>query len=101
MPPNVVKKFQLESYDKDTIESQIQCRKSCFEVFGKQMNQNILSSLLMAHTEDLIDKKWLGFNCTGLTTVKYPVRVKAKLGSISLGNVADLIHVVNHERICF
>jgi hypothetical protein len=29
------------------------------------------------------------------------VRVKASLGKLNLGNVADQIYVVNHEEQCF
>ena len=43
----------------------------------------------------------LSHNCTGFTTLKFPVRVKAKLGPMGLGNVVDLIQVVNHEQLCF
>jgi hypothetical protein len=65
------------------------------------MRSDTLTSLLLAYAQNLIQINTLGYNCTGLTTVKFPVRVKAKLGHFSLGNVADVIHVINHEQICF
>jgi hypothetical protein len=49
----------------------------------------------------LIDQKVVGFNCTGLTNLKYPVRVKARLAENGLGNVADIVQVISHEEVCF
>jgi hypothetical protein len=99
--PVTLKKFELNSYDNYSSSSFLSCRNSCSQVLDKQMNMENLSSLLNAYTQNLIEKNTLGYNCTGLTTVKFPVRVKAKLGNFSLGNVADVIHVINHEQICF
>lgn len=65
------------------------------------MSTDRLNALLVTLSQELIQEKVLGFNCTGLTTLKYPVRVKAKLGDMSLGNVENLVQVVNHEEICF
>jgi hypothetical protein len=36
-----------------------------------------------------------------MTTLKYPVRVKAKLAQNGLGNVADVVEVIGHEEVCF
>lgn len=101
LPSVTLRKFELESYDNRSIKSQLSCRKSCLKSFEKVMNHQSLNSLLVAHTQNLIENKLVGFNCTGLTTLKFPVRVKAKLGNFGLGHVADVIHVVNHEEICF
>jgi hypothetical protein len=101
LPTVTLRRFELEGYDNRSISSQLGCRKSCLESFEKEMNYRSLNSLLVAHTQNLIESKVVGFNCTGLTTLKFPVRVKAKLGNLGLGHVADVIHVVNHEQICF
>jgi hypothetical protein len=100
-PPLTLKKLKLDSYDDYSASSLISCRNSCSQVLEKQMNVENLNALLSAYTQNLIETNTLGYNCTGLTTVKFPVRVKAKLGNLSLGNVADEIHVINHEQICF
>jgi len=60
-----------------------------------------LRALLLTYTQGLIAERAVGFNCTGLTTLKYPVRVKASLGKLGLGNVSDTIEIVNHEELCF
>ncbi len=101
LPTVTLRRFELEGYDNRSISSQLGCRKSCLKSFEKEMNHRSLNSLLVAHTQNLIESKVVGFNCTGLTTLKFPVRVKAKLGNLGLGHVADVIHVVNHEQICF
>jgi hypothetical protein len=60
-----------------------------------------VNALLIKYSKNLIDEKIVGHNCTGLTTLKYPVRVKASLGKLGLGNVIDQTHVINHEEVCF
>ncbi len=65
------------------------------------MSTERLNALLMSLTQDMINERVVGYNCTGLTTLKFPIRVKAKLGDMSLGNVEDLTQVVNFEEICF
>ena len=65
------------------------------------MPSSKLNALLVVHSMQLIDQKVLGFNCNGLTNLKYPVRVKARLAENGLGNVADIVQVVSHEEVCF
>jgi hypothetical protein len=98
---STLRKFQLESYDNSSIASQRSCRISCAKTYEKEMKSETLTSLLLAYAQNLIENKSLGYNCTGLTTLRFPVRVKAKLGDQGLGHVADVVHVVNHEQICF
>ncbi len=60
-----------------------------------------LKALLLSHSQNLVDEKAIGYSCTGLTNLKYPVKVKVKLGEMALGVVADFVQVVAHEEICF
>jgi len=101
IPPNVLRKFQLDSYDDDSVRSQRLCRQSCSQAVETKLSSTNLTSLLLAYSQELIEKNAIGYNCTGLTTLKFPVRVKAKLGSMALGNVSDSIQVINHEKMCF
>jgi hypothetical protein len=96
-----LKNYQLNSYDSYSKNNQWHCRKSCLQKFHEDMSTVRLSALLTLHSERLIEEGLVGFNCTGLTTFKYPVRVKASLGEKGLGNVTDQIVVVNHEERCF
>jgi hypothetical protein len=101
MSPVIIKTYQLEEFSSFAAKNIQQCRQSCLEEFQKDMPANRLNALLITYSQELIDQKVLGFNCTGLTTLKYPVRVKARLAQNGLGNVADLVQVVGHEEVCF
>lgn len=101
MAPVVIKKYELEEFSSYAPKNIRQCRESCLAEFQKDMPSDRLNALLVTYSMQLIDQKAVGFNCTGLTTLKYPVRVKAKLAQNGLGNVADIVQVVSHEEICF
>ena len=73
----------------------------CLRVFEDDLPNDRMTALLMLHSARLIKEGQLGYNCTGLTTLKYPVRVKASMGKLNLGTVADQVYVVNHEEQCF
>lgn len=100
-PATTLRTYELEDYARTTRKNQQSCRQSCLEKFERDMPADRLTALLMNHSARLIERRVVGYNCTGLTTLKYPVRVKAQLGNISLGNVVDIIQVVNHEELCF
>jgi hypothetical protein len=101
MAPVVIKTYQLEEFSSYAPKNIQECRNSCLEEFQKDMPASRLNALLITYSMQLIEQKAVGYNCTGLTTLKYPVRVKAKMAQSGLGNVADLIQVINHEEICF
>ena len=99
--PDRLKIYELEEYGSYSKTNQLACKKVCLEEFKKDMPGERLRALLLNYTQGLIADKGVGFNCTGLTTLKYPVRVKASLGKLGLGNVSDTIEIVNHEELCF
>ncbi len=99
--PERLRKFELEEFNNYLVRNQHQCRRLCHERYLADLPSERLDAMLVTHAQDLIREEKLGFNCTGLTTLKFPVRVKAKLGGLGLGNVADVIQVVNHEQVCF
>jgi hypothetical protein len=101
MEPVVIKTYQLEDFSNYAPKNIRQCRESCLAEYQKDMPAERLSALLITYSMQLIEQKAVGYNCTGLTTLKYPVRVKAKLASNGLGNVADVVQVISHEEICF
>ena len=98
--PVTLEKYELETYGKVSVSSELSCRKSCLQKFQDEMPTQRLNALLINHSKSLIEERLIGFNCTGLTTLKYPVRVKANLGKVGLGNVLDLIQAVNLEHSC-
>ncbi len=101
MPSTLLKRYELEDFASYSPKAQGDCRKSCASAFEEDMPSERLTALLLNYSQKLIESKILGHNCTGLTTLKYPVRVKSLLGKRGLGTVADFIHVVNYEEICF
>jgi len=101
MLPFVIKTYELEEFSSYALRNIQHCRRSCLVEYHKEMPAVRLNALLITYSMQLIEQKALGFNCTGLTTLKYPVRVKARLAYSTLGNVSDTIEVVNHEEVCF
>lgn len=101
MSPNYLKKYELDDFSNYSRKSQNDCRSQCLEKYEKDMPTERIEALLMKYSENLIEEGALGYNCTGLTTLKYPVRVKARLGKLGLGNVSDNMHVINYEVPCF
>lgn len=96
-----LKLYELEDYSTYSIKNQRTCRKLCEQEFEEKLPVSKLKEELLKYTETLVQERAVGFNCTGLTTLKYPVRVKASLGEMGLGNVSDTIQVINYEKPCF
>jgi hypothetical protein len=101
MPSKLLKKYELEEFSSLNQKNIQSCRELCLSEFHEDMPADRLKALLVTYSMELIEEKKLGYNCTGLTTLKYPIRVKARLGKYNLGNVADILQVVNHEEVCF
>lgn len=101
MPSTELKTYELEEFSTYSINNQKLCRLSCLEAFADDMPQERLNALLLSYSQSLITEGALGYNCTGLTVLKYPVRVKARLGNLGLGNVVDTVQVIAHEEACF
>lgn len=101
MSPNYLKSYELDDFSNYSKKSQRACRAQCLEKYEKDMPTDRLRVLLTKYTEALISEGNLGYNCTGLTTLKFPVRVKARLGQLGLGNVSDSVEVINYEVPCF
>lgn len=101
MSPNSFKTYELEEFSSYNVKNQIACRESCLRKFEEDMSSERMNALLMSYAQSLISEGSVGYNCTGLTTLKFPVRVKASLGVLGLGNVSDTVRVVSHEQLCF
>jgi hypothetical protein len=96
-----MKIFELEEFSKHSNVNGELCRKSCMNKFEKEITNNVLNFELLSYSQELIQNNIIGHNCTGSTTLKFPIRVKARLGGIGLGNVSDFIQVINFEEPCF
>ena len=96
-----LKTYELENYASKSPRAQASCQNSCLKNFSEDMKANRLKSLLLLYTQRLIGEGAMGYNCTGLSTFQYPVVLKARLGSLSLGNVYRSLEVITHEEACF
>ena len=101
MDSTPLKVYTLETYDSYRVKNQLRCRDMCLKTFEEDLPTERMTALLMLHSARMIREGVVGYNCTGLTTLKYPVRVKASLGRLNLGNVADQVYAINHEEPCF
>lgn len=101
LPVNYLKTYQLEEFATYSAKNQEICRNSCLKQYQDDMPSEKLNSYLLSYSQTLMNEGVIGYNCTGLTTLKYPVRVRAKLGSKGLGNVVDIIQVISFEESCF
>lgn len=101
MPPATLKTYELENYASENRVVQSKCQNSCIKAFNKDMKNDRLKSVLTLYAQRLIEERAIGFNCTGLTTLQFPVVVKARLGTLSLGNVHRSMEVITHEEACF
>ena len=99
--PNSLKYYELNNYSSYSKVNIQECRNSCLEKFHEDLPEDRLNALLQIYAQTLINEQVLGYNCTGLTTLKFPVRVKATFGSKGLGNLVDTVQVINHEESCF
>ena len=99
--PHILEKYRLESFSRNTQRAQVLCRESCLEKFHQELPSERLDEILKDYSKDLIRKRVVGYNCTGPTTFKFPIRVKASLGKAGLGNVENFIQVTRIEKSCF
>jgi len=96
----ILKVFELEEFSRHSSVHHDLCRESCTKTFEKEMTNKRLKLELLNYSQELIEENIIGYNCTGPTTLKFPVRVKALLGGKGLGNVSDFIEVIDFEKFC-
>ncbi len=101
LPPVILKTYELEEFSAFSKASSRKCQSSCLKEFQKDMNQEHLRSLLETYSSQLIEEKSIGINCNGETTLKFPIRVRAKLGKKGLGNVTNFIQLIHLNLSCF
>jgi hypothetical protein len=99
--PIFLKTLKVESFSSYSVKNQWKCRQSCLEEFQAEMPNKKLKSFLKTYTQELISQGRVGYNCTGLTVLKFPVRVRARLANYGLGNILDQVETLAHEEICF
>lgn len=97
----VLKVLEVEEFSVYSKRNFQKCRVSCVNEFGEYLGKNKLDQLLRDHTVQLLSEKKIGFSCVNQLNLKYPIKVKAELGSKNLGSIEDFIEVINYENRCF
>lgn len=77
------------------------CYEDCKNAAVEKFPYTQLQQVAYQQSVKLIQNDQVGYNCTGPTTFKYPVRFKAFLGPVSLGNVRQEMIIVHHDQKCF
>ncbi len=89
------------SYQGDfALESQKQCLIDCRENVWSRYPTATLDEMLRPWLIQLLDQQVVGKNCTGETTLKIPLRVRARLNQHAIGNALDIIHITHIKRSC-
>lgn len=73
------------------------CRQAAYNEFPYYQLQQVAYQ----QSNKLIANDALGYSCGSATTYKYPVRFKASLGPIALGNVRQELVIIHREQNCF
>jgi hypothetical protein len=100
MSPVILKTYELEEFSSFAKASSKKCQSSCLREFQRDMTQDHLIGLLETYSSQLNEEKSIGVNCTGETTLKFPIKVKAKLGKKGLGLVTSFIQVIHFNQSC-
>ncbi len=93
--------FEIDEFSSYSTKSQFSCRNFCRQEVEEKLSSSDLTKKLNDYSAYLAEKSLIGYSCSGLTTLKYPIKVKAVLGKKGLGSVADFIQVVNYSQNCF
>jgi len=93
--------FEIHEFSTYSKKSQLSCRSLCGQEVEENLSSSDLTRQLKDYSANLVENNLIGYSCTGFTTLKYPIKVKAVLGKKGLGSVADFIQVVNYSHNCF
>jgi hypothetical protein len=96
-----VGEFKTSYFGKYDAEAQKSCRSECQKESMREYDANFLREKLTPWMTQLIAGGAAGYNCTGLTDYKIPVRVSAKIGDYSLGLVHQSMVFLHYNRSCF
>jgi hypothetical protein len=99
--PRFIKSYDGRYYGLPTPKAKAECIDECRSAFETKVDEYYLKEELRATGESLTYNREVGVNCTGPTTMKFPVQMKAYLGESSIGISHSSIHVVHFEKICF
>ena len=93
--------YKTKYYGDYKVESQASCRKDCRATAMKDFDANVLREQLVPWTDRLVANRLAAYNCAGPADFKIPVRVRARMGKISLGLAHEAMVFIHRERSCF
>jgi hypothetical protein len=96
-----IQTFSGKYYGLPTPRAKLECLSDCQNIFETKVDEYYLKQELRDIGEKLAYEGQLGFNCTGATTLKFPVQVRAYLGESSLGISHTSFHNIHMEKVCF
>lgn len=99
--PFPIGKYKTNYYGDYKAESLTACRKDCRLRAMEDYDANTLEERLAPWTDRLVANGLAGYNCTGPTDFKIPVRVRALMGKVSLGLTHETMVFIHRERSCF
>jgi hypothetical protein len=101
IPAKKLAVFEIHEFSSYSKKSQFLCRNLCGQEVEEKLSSSDLARQLKDYSASLVENKLIGYSCSGFTTLKYPIKVKAVLGNRGLGSVADFTQVVNYTHNCF
>mgnify|MGYP003390277214 CR=1 FL=1 len=78
-----------------------ECRQDCAALTQQEYTEEVLQEKLTPWVDELVNSGLAGYNCTGPTSFKVPVRVRATLQSRSLGIARQSMVFIHRNRSCF
>jgi hypothetical protein len=77
------------------------CRQECVEMMRDKVDSDDLLVELKLRAQKMVDEETIGYNCTGTTTFKFPIEMRAYIGDRSLGSTYKSLEIVHVEKKCF
>lgn len=78
-----------------------ECRQDCAVLAQTKYDEETLQEKLTPWVDELVSSGLAGHNCTGPTSFKIPVRVRAVLENRSLGIARQEMIFIHRNRNCF
>lgn len=98
---HIVAEFRGKYYGNFDYGAVKECRNDCAYIAQRDYDDERVKELLLPWVNELIEYGLAGYNCTGPTTFKVPVRVRASLGSRTLGISRESMIFLHREKNCF
>ena len=98
---HIVAEFEGKFYGNYDYGAVRNCRSDCAIIGQRRYDEETLKDKLLPWVDELVAYGFNGYNCTGPTTFKVPVRIRASLGRRTLGIARQQMIFIHRERSCF